>query len=455
MTVSPRSRALPESILCAVRRLRRPVRIGGLIALILALVVATSPSALAQVRPEVLDRVVPAAVQIAIMFRVTSNGVTESRFQPMGSGTVVSATGHILTNWHVVNMAEHRATLDAFEAQAAAQGQQLSFTLDEQNVLILTSDGLTPPEPHYFAKLAVADEALDLAVLQVTEDDAGPVYPTTLDLPFVPLGDSNALRLGDPVDIFGYPAISGGVLTYTQGVVSAFQVEGPIGRRAWMATDATMSGGSSGGTAINRDGALIGIPTWGPPLDCRPGDTNGDGRLDAADVGCVPTGGSLEELRPINLAVDLLTRAGMPRATASGGQDQPTVGSIADRLPQVLPLAHSGCFRIETDHVLTFEDLLANFGGTDEARSRLQTWGWQERANRVFACDTPPDGEAGWVDISLHLFADAASAQQAVDYFATVRAEGTSLIPAAAPAIGATPQPSLDPQPMGRSSPST
>jgi hypothetical protein len=121
----------------------------------------------------------------------------------------------------------------------------------------------------------------------------------------------------------------------------------------------------------------------------------------------------------------------------------------------VLPLAHSGCFRIETDHVLTFEDLLANFGGTDEARSRLQTWGWQERANRVFACDTPPDGEAGWVDISLHLFADAASAQQAVDYFATVRAEGTSLIPAAAPAIGATPQPSLDPQPMGRSSPST
>jgi hypothetical protein len=78
----------------------------------------------------------------------------------------------------------------------------------------------------------------------------------------------------------------------------------------------------------------------------------------------------------------------------------------------------------------------ANLDGSDEARSLLQSWGWQAGVNRTFACDTPPNGEAGWIDISLHLFDDAASAQQAVDYFAAIRAEGTVLIPAAAPAIG-------------------
>jgi hypothetical protein len=423
------------------------------VALILALVVATSPPTLAQVRPEVLDRVVPAVVQIAIMFGVTTNGVTEPHFQPMGSGTVVSASGHILTNWHVFNMIAHQATLDAIEAQAATQGQQLTFELDDQYLLVLTSDGLTPPEPRYFAQIAAADQAIDLAVLQVVGDEAGPVDSASLNLSYVPLGDSDAVRLGDPIDIFGYPGISGGVLTYTQGVVSAFHTGWPIGR-AWIVTDATMSGGSSGGTAVNREGALIGVPTQGSPIDCRPGDMNGDGRLDAADVGCIPTGGSLGELRPINLALDLLIRTGMPRPNIPQPPEPGSEESVVDLIPQALPLEHAGCFRIETDRVLTFEELLANFGGTDEARSRLQRWGWQASANRSFACDTPPDGEAGWVDISLHRFADAASAQQAVDYFAAIRAEGTTLIPAAAPALGDHARPSRVRHPTAKSSPS-
>ena len=110
--------------------------------------------------------------------------------------------------------------------------------------------------------------------------------------------------------------------------------------------------------------------------------------------------------------------------------------AVACLLPASLPLPHTACFRIENDRVLTFDDLLANFSGTYEARDRLQNWGWQGSANRIFACDAPPEGEAGWVDISLHLFADAASAQEAVDYFAAIRAEDTMLVSAAPPAIG-------------------
>jgi hypothetical protein len=394
--------------------------------------------------------VIPAAVQIALVFDVTSNGVTESLFQPMGSGTVVSADGVILINWHVIDMAAHRATFDEFVAQAAAEGLNFTYDLDEELVLILTSDGLTPPEPRYVAEIEATDPTLDLAVLRIVGDESfAPLDPASLNLPFVPLGDSDSVGLGDPVDIFGYPAIASGVLTYTEGVVSGFLSEGQVDR-AWIHTDATMSSGSSGGTAINREGALIGVPTQGTAIDCRPGDVNLDGRVDAQDVGCIPIGGSIGQLRPVNLAYDLLARAGVPVQPGPVSQDhapgqadpqpepQEPVPTEPDTLPlpQALPLAHSPCFRIENDVALTLEELVARLGGTDEARSQLQSWGWQASRNRVFACDTPPEGGAGWIDIGLHLFADAASAQQAVDYFAAQRAAGSPLIAAAPPAIG-------------------
>src|SRR5215203_210086 len=97
MTASRRSHVVPEPIVWTRRRPRRPVRIGGLVALILALVVAASPPTLAQMSPEVRDRVIPAAVQIAIVGEVTDNGVTEPLALPVGSGTIVSASGQILT----------------------------------------------------------------------------------------------------------------------------------------------------------------------------------------------------------------------------------------------------------------------------------------------------------------------------------------------------------------------
>jgi probable HAF family extracellular repeat protein len=105
-------------------------------------------------------------------------------------------------------------------------------------------------------------------------------------------------------------------------------------------------------------------------------------------------------------------------------------------LPAQLPLVHSGCFRIEDDGTLTFDALVARLGGTRDASTRLRTWGWQQSVFRTFACDTPPEGQAGWIDISVHEFGDEASARQAVDYFTALRAEGTALVSAAPPAIG-------------------
>ena len=85
-------------------------------------------------------------------------------------------------------------------------------------------------------------------------------------------------------------------------MVSGFNFEEGIDGPAWITTNATMAGGSSGGAALDRAGRLIGVPTQGTELDCRPGDTNRDGTIDAEDVGCIPLGGSIGQLRPINLA---------------------------------------------------------------------------------------------------------------------------------------------------------
>jgi hypothetical protein len=131
---------------------------------------------------------------------------------------------------------------------------------------------------------------------------------------------------------------------------------------------------------------------------------------------------------------------GLPGFPESGrgpaDTNDPPATTVIAYLPARPPLEHADCFRVEDDATLGFEELVDRLGGTDEARQRLSDWGWQASANRTFACDTPPEGAAGWIDVGAHLFADAAAAQEAVDYFAAIRAEGTTLKRGAPPAVG-------------------
>lgn len=211
-----------------------------------------------------------------------------------GSGTIISADGLILTNAHVV-----------------ANSDELRY---ETLVASITDSADVAPEPTYRVDVVAFDPVLDLAVVKISALLDG-TATTVSDLPFLPVGDSDAVGLGDHVRIFGYPGIGGDTITFTEGSVAGFTSEAGVeADRAWVKTDATIAGGNSGGTAVNDDGELIAVPTRasatdGDIADCRVvQDTNGDNIVDENDS-CIPIGGFINGLRPTNLATALIEQA--------------------------------------------------------------------------------------------------------------------------------------------------
>lgn len=239
-----------------------------------------------------------------------------------GSGSIVSPDGYILTNAHVVISDPYYEVVGLMVAMTVAQDQ--------------------PPEPKYFAEVLQADAALDLAVIKITADkNNDPIDSSSLNLPTVPLGDSDQLQLGDSLVIIGYPGIGGETITLTRGEVSGFTSDRADQNRGFIKTSATIAGGNSGGMAANTNNQLVGVPTQvgyggeGDLVDCRAlADTNGDGVISNLDS-CIPTGGFINALRPINLALPLIEAAkrgevNIHRGVESQAQEAPSGSLIGE-----------------------------------------------------------------------------------------------------------------------------
>ena len=137
-----------------------------------------------------------------------------------GSGFLISPDGYILTNNHVVG--------------------------DADSVSVQLLDGR-----EFQAEIVGTDSGSDLAVIKVDESD----------LPFLRLGDSDKLEVGDWVLAFGNPF--GLSHSLTAGVVSAKGRSG-IGLNDYedfIQTDAAINPGNSGGPLVNLDGEVVGINT--------------------------------------------------------------------------------------------------------------------------------------------------------------------------------------------------
>ncbi|GIW04395.1 MAG: hypothetical protein KatS3mg059_1015 [Thermomicrobiales bacterium] len=275
------------------------------LACVVMITIALPGTARADLDPAVREAVAAAAVKLAALVTVREGRTTTEEIWPLGSATIVSPDGVLLTNTHVVELSGLKARLAQEEDAAKRQGRDRQLQLLEGRAVVLVTEGAELRRA-YIADVLVTEPAIDLAVLRITAGAHGEPLSRMLQLPYVPLGDSDTLRIGDLIHVFGYPATAGGTLKYTQGRVSGFDIQPGVLGWAWIDSDATVSGGSSGGTAVNDAGQLIGIPTLATELDCRPGDTNGDGVIDEADAGCIPIGDSFLRMRPVNLAKPLL-----------------------------------------------------------------------------------------------------------------------------------------------------
>lgn len=140
-----------------------------------------------------------------------------------GSGVIISPDGYIATNNHVV-----------------ANGEQIEVTLNDNKT--------------YKAKLVGADPVTDVALLKIDAEN----------LPVIPFGDSDSLRLGEWVLAIGSPFNLRS--TITAGIVSAKgrslpDMSGEFRIESFIQTDAAVNPGNSGGALVNTRGELVGINT--------------------------------------------------------------------------------------------------------------------------------------------------------------------------------------------------
>jgi serine protease Do len=193
---------------------------------------------------EVAEKTIPAVVHIEVtMSREVTNPLLPFEQDPslrrffgvpkmppkykqemvgLGSGMILDAQGHILTNYHVAG--------------------------SSSKIEVVMADG-----SRHTATVIGTDPKTDLAVIKIS---AAGVLPT------VTFGDSDRLRVGEWVVAIGAPR--GLDKTVTQGIISAKHRRGimdPMSYEDFLQTDAPINPGNSGGPLLNLYGEVIGVNT--------------------------------------------------------------------------------------------------------------------------------------------------------------------------------------------------
>jgi putative serine protease PepD len=170
-------------------------------------------------------QVATAALPSTVMIRAGSSGSGDT-----GSGFVLDAAGHIMTNNHVIAGAS-----------------------DGGRITVMFSDG-----KRVRAKLVGRSPSYDLAVIKLTGEH---------ELTPLPIGDSDAVQVGEPVVAIGSPLALAS--TVTQGIVSAKNrpvvvnsdggADSPSAYINGIQTDAAINPGNSGGPLVDAGARVVGV----------------------------------------------------------------------------------------------------------------------------------------------------------------------------------------------------
>ncbi len=157
----------------------------------------------------------------------------------LGSGSLLDASGRILTNAHVVirdSTGKPWPTIRVYLKPAKMSGDPKQDLKDPLH-----------------AKVISWDAGLDLAVIKLEEPPA--------KLATLSLADPETVSIGDRVAAIGHPE-QGGLWTLTTGVVSTLIADlGGVSGKAAFQTDASINRGNSGGPLLNADGDIVGVNT--------------------------------------------------------------------------------------------------------------------------------------------------------------------------------------------------
>ncbi|MEX0776338.1 MAG: trypsin-like peptidase domain-containing protein [Phycisphaeraceae bacterium] len=190
------------------------------------------------------DRVYPALVNINVV-SVRYYAGSETKGRSVGSGTIISPKGYVLTNYHVT-----------------ADGKKFTCTLSDRRQVSATLVG--------------EDPLTDLAVLQLDLAELG----DDQRVPYAELGDSAQVQVGDYVMAMGSPlslsrSVTLGIVSNTQRVFAGGLDGGDVQEMElepgqstgmftrWVQHDALINPGNSGGPLVNLAGQVVGVNELG------------------------------------------------------------------------------------------------------------------------------------------------------------------------------------------------
>ena len=247
-------------------------------------------------KPAVAVVVAEVGGQVTLRCAGVEKTVSPVPYRESGSGFFLSPRGWLVTNGHVVVVAQEppRRWMTAHLVEKAFRAECLPSLLTTRGLapgerpevedgLVREAIAATPPDrvtleptvsvilqngarlPARIAKYSAPARGegmsgRDLALLRVEASD----------MPALALGDSGAVKIGDKVSVIGFPTV---VMTHellsatakaqasvTHGSVSSFKQD--RANQPVIQTDAAAEAGTSGGPALNADGTVVGVMTF-------------------------------------------------------------------------------------------------------------------------------------------------------------------------------------------------